>query len=76
MTAELIGCDKPVEQEMLRLRPAQSEVRALLADSSRFSADSGWRPRTELREGLARTVEWWRERLAKGAVRRSYNYMT
>ena len=42
----------------------------------RISADTGWRPRAPLRDGLARTVRWWRERLATGKVRRDGAFMT
>ena len=72
----LTGCNKPVESEAERLRPERSEVRELLADASRFRAATGWRPRVRLEEGLARTVEWWRERVRTGAVRRDSDYLT
>jgi UDP-glucose 4-epimerase len=58
------------------MRPANSEVRALLADCSRFAAVTGWQPRTGLREGIGRTTEWWRTRLAMGRVRSQSNFMT
>lgn len=76
LLAELTGCDKPVEREEARVRPSQSEVLALLADASRLTADTGWRPRIDLREGLARTVTWWRERLQARRVRDSSAFMT
>ncbi|MBV9520292.1 MAG: SDR family NAD(P)-dependent oxidoreductase [Hyphomicrobiales bacterium] len=69
-------CQRPVVQDPKRMRPAGSEVRALLADSRRLNEDTGWRPRIDLREGLERTIAWWRERLAIGLVRRETGYMT
>jgi UDP-glucose 4-epimerase len=49
---------------------------ALLADSTRLAADAGWRPRVDLRDGLARTVAWWEKRLIQGQVRRDDSFMT
>lgn len=72
----LTGANKPVESETARLRPERSEVRALLADASRLSAATGWAPRVTLDDGLARTVDWWRECIARGLVRPSTAYAT
>ena len=76
LLADIVGCNKPVQQEEARLRPRQSEVRALLADASRLTADTGWRPRVTLRDGLERTVTWWRDRLDTGRVRATREFMT
>ena len=76
LVLEATHCQRPVVQDPKRMRPAGSEVRALLADSRRLSEDTGWRPRIDLREGLERTVAWWRERLAMGLVRRETGFMT
>ena len=74
--AEIIGTPKPVVREQERMRPGNSEVRALQADSRRFFGDTGWRPRSTLKQALARTVDWWRERLAHGHVRRESTFMS
>lgn len=73
---ELTSSHKPVLQEEKRLRPANSEVRALLADSSRFCRATGWSPQVSLQEGLRRTVDWWRARLSASQVRRERDYIT
>jgi NAD dependent epimerase/dehydratase len=73
---ELSGCAKPVVQEEIRMRPPNSEVRALLADCTRFTAATGWRSRVSLRDGLDRTIAWWRSRLALGRVRSQSDFMT
>ncbi len=75
LAAELTGCGKPVVQAPGRMRPGKSEVRALLADSSRFAAETGWRPGTSLRDGLMRTAAWWRNRLDRGMVRKASDFM-
>lgn len=72
----ITGSNKPVEQEDARLRPANSEVRALLADASRFADATGWAARTSLEEGLTRTVAWWRARLDAHRVRDRADYVT
>ncbi|MGM0586390.1 MAG: SDR family NAD(P)-dependent oxidoreductase [Pseudomonadota bacterium] len=73
---DLAESRKPVKREAARLRPERSEVRELLADHAQLSAATGWRPRTPLRVGLGRTLDWWRERLATGRVRREKGYAT
>jgi NAD dependent epimerase/dehydratase len=65
-----------VEHDPRRTRPAGSEVRALLADSSRLHADTGWRAKIDLRRGLEHTIAWWRRRLADGLVRREREFIT
>lgn len=73
---EATRCDKPIIQDPQRLRPANSEVRALLADSSRLSRATGWRPQVALYEGIGRTIEWWRQRIDQGLVRRDIGFST
>lgn len=70
------GTNKPVVQEDARLRPANSEVRALVADFSRLQEACGWTPAVDLDEGVGRTVDWWRTRLETGRLRRSADYLT
>lgn len=72
----ITDCKKPVLQDPERMRPANSEVRALLSDSSLFTKASGWRPQVSLDEGLGRTIDWWTGRIAGGRVRREKGYMT
>jgi NAD dependent epimerase/dehydratase len=74
--ADFIGNPKPVSQEQARMRPGTSEVRALQADSRRLFGDTGWQPRSTLKQGLARTVDWWRNQLAHGRVRRESTFMS
>ncbi len=66
---------KPVVQDNKRLRPRNSEVRALLADCTRFARATGWSAQVNLREGLDRTVEWWRRRLSEKRVRRQRDFV-
>jgi UDP-glucose 4-epimerase len=70
------GTNKPVVHDEARLRPAASEVRALVADYSRLEAACGWAPAVDLDQGVARTVDWWRGRIDSGQIRRSADYLT
>jgi len=76
LATELTGCSKPIHRAPARMRPDKSEVRALLADSSRLTANTGWRPATSLREGLSHTIAWWRDRLGRNMVRKNTDFMT
>jgi NAD dependent epimerase/dehydratase len=73
---ELAASSKPLLQDNKRGRPANSEVRALLADCRRFERATGWSPQVELEEGLERTVEWWHRRLSERQVRRQQDFIT
>ncbi len=76
LISDLTGNHKPAEHEDQRFRPANSEVRALIADSRQLTADTGWRAETALREGLAHTIAWWQSRFDHSKVRESHAYMT
>ena len=69
------GTNKPVSRDETRVRPENSEVRALLSDSRALRAATGWAPKVDLKSGLATTVAWWRERFARNAVRAEAHYM-
>jgi UDP-glucose 4-epimerase len=45
--------------------PRPGDVRHSQADISRAVADLGYRPTTDMRQGLARCLEWWRQREGK-----------
>ncbi|SHG43138.1 SDR family NAD(P)-dependent oxidoreductase [Bradyrhizobium erythrophlei] len=73
---ELTSCKKPVRRDGARLRPPNSEVRALLANARHFQQATGWEPRIPLREGLQHTIAWWQARLSGGVVRRHKDLVT
>jgi UDP-glucose 4-epimerase len=72
----LANCIRPVKHDPARMRPRSSEVRALLADSTRLREATGWQAAIDFQEGLGRTIDWWRDRLASGVVRRESAFMT
>jgi len=56
--------DKPitVASQRAQRRPAAIEIDRMWADISRIKA-LGWQPHVGLRDGLTRTIEWWRDNL-------------
>lgn len=56
---ELMGSDIEVVQDDQRLRPQNSEVFRLWCDNSKIEALTDFKPRVDIREGLARTIEWF-----------------
>jgi UDP-glucose 4-epimerase len=70
-----IGIAKPVNQQSARIRPKNSEVFELLADSSKLQSHTTWVPRTDIYKGLSLTVNWWRHEIESGRQRRGSNYM-
>jgi dTDP-glucose 4,6-dehydratase len=54
----IIGRKLQVEQESERVRPELSEVDRLVSDPERVRALTGWRPETQLVDGLERTIRW------------------
>lgn len=44
-----------------RLRPEKSEVERLLGSNQKITSLTSWRPKVDLSEGIARTIEWFRQ---------------
>ncbi len=55
---DIVGYELPVED--LGARPG--DVEATYAWSEKLTAATGWRAQVPLREGLERTIDWWRSR--------------
>jgi NAD dependent epimerase/dehydratase len=54
----LLGRDVPVGFDENRVRPPDSEVERLVADTGKAKMLLGWQPEVELDEGLRRTIDW------------------
>jgi NAD dependent epimerase/dehydratase len=54
----LLGRDVPVGLDENRLRPPDSEVERLLADTTKAKELLDWTPEVDLDEGLRRTIDW------------------
>jgi NDP-hexose 4,6-dehydratase len=48
---------------------------ALIADSCRLRAATGWAPAETLDTGLAKTIAWWRDLIGSGRYRRGSEYL-
>ena len=60
---KIVGKDLPIAQDAPRIRPTKSEVERLCANVSKAEQFLGWHPRTSLKEGLAKTIEWIEQNL-------------
>ncbi|MBF0518534.1 MAG: SDR family NAD(P)-dependent oxidoreductase [Nitrospirae bacterium] len=59
---ELINPDVSLITENERTRPVASEVERLLCDNSLIRKFTGWSPQTNLKDGLAQTIEWFKRK--------------
>jgi UDP-glucose 4-epimerase len=64
--AALTDTKSSLEIGALEYRP--TEIWRMFADSTRAHSLFGWTPKVNLDEGLARTVEWYRQYLANGGA--------
>jgi UDP-glucose 4-epimerase len=76
LISRLVGTNKPITVDKKRIRPTKSEVRALLADHSKFTTATGWRAKTCLEDGLRATIDWWEKRIRAKVVRSDAEYVT
>ncbi len=68
MVGEVLGRELEVEIDPARVRPEKSEVQRLISDPSLARELLGWEPQVDLREGLARTIEWIERNAARYRV--------
>jgi len=59
-----------IHRDDLRVRPEKSEVERLICDNSKARELLSWGPRITLKEGLKRTVDWYKTHI--GEYRRTY----
>lgn len=59
MIAELANKKIRIMNEKTRMRPHNSEVKRLLADTSKAQSLLNWAPRYSLRSGLQETIKWF-----------------
>ena len=59
---ELIGSNAKIVSQDARKRPEESEVGRLVCDNSLMKELTGWKPETPLKEGLLKTIEWFRDK--------------
>jgi nucleoside-diphosphate-sugar epimerase len=66
---DLMG--NPIEPDFGALPDRPTEIWRMFCDSSRARELLGWEPRHTLREGLEKTIAWYREQLDEDPSRRS-----
>jgi NAD dependent epimerase/dehydratase len=62
---EITGKKIPVEYDEQRVRPQASEVMRLCADVRKAQQLLGWQSKTDLKEGLAKTIDWLQKNLER-----------
>ena len=65
----LMNTKATVVTDDVRLRPEKSEVERLLAANTLIGELTGWQPSLSLDEGLARTVQWFRDETNRSRYR-------
>jgi NAD dependent epimerase/dehydratase len=66
---ELVGRKLPVIEKDERKRPEASEVFKLLGSAKLALERANWTPRTSLAEGLAKTIDWFRNHADRNLAR-------
>ncbi|MEU2871173.1 GDP-mannose 4,6-dehydratase [Streptomyces olivoreticuli] len=61
LIGKLMDADLDVRPDAERIRPENSEVMRLVCDAARLRAATGWAPAHTLEQGLARTVDFFRD---------------
>jgi NDP-hexose 4,6-dehydratase len=59
--ARLMGVEADIVEDPKRLRPKDSEVMRLVCDATKLRERTGWQPQYTRDEGLAETIEWFRD---------------
>jgi NAD dependent epimerase/dehydratase len=62
LIGEVMGREVRALVEAQRLRPKNSEVLRLVCDNSKLREATGFTPLVSLREGIARTAQWFQDR--------------
>jgi NAD dependent epimerase/dehydratase len=72
LVAEIMESDAEIELDSERKRPQESEVLRLRCNSQKLRDASGFHPEIGLREGLRKTIDWFRD---PGNLRRYKGYL-
>ena len=63
MIAKLMNVELTIELDNQRVRPDKSEVERLKCDNSFLMKNTSWKPKYNLKKGLAETAEWLKNNL-------------
>jgi NAD dependent epimerase/dehydratase len=65
LVSDCLGKRIEVIKEKERIRPKKSEVERLFSDSGKAKSLFGWDPKTNLKEGMKKTINWIEEHMEK-----------
>jgi len=65
MIASCLRQNIKIESVKERKRPARSEVERLMADNTKAEQLLGWKPKYNLKRGIEKTIEWFKENMDK-----------
>ncbi len=63
LVSQCMGKGIRIRPDKERIRPSKSEVERLFSDSSKAKRLFGWQPKTDLKQGMEKTITWYRENL-------------
>lgn len=66
----MMGKKAEISRDDVRVRPKKSEVERLICDNAKGRELLGWKPEMSLREGLGKTIDWFKARV--GEYKRDY----
>ena len=70
--SSIIGKKLQIQTKSHLIRPKEGEVMRLCSDNSLIASQTNWQPKVPLYEGLAMTIDWFRENSAGNAVSRTF----
>jgi len=65
LVSNCLGKKIQLQREKKRMRPAKSEVERLFSDSVKAKRLFGWQPKTDLKQGIERTISWYEKNLRR-----------
>jgi dTDP-glucose 4,6-dehydratase len=65
LISDCLGRKIKIQAEQKRLRPRKSEVERLFSDSSKAKRFFRWHPKTNLRQGIEKTISWFESNLKR-----------
>lgn len=65
LVSDCLGKNIEVIQEKERIRPQKSEVERLFSDSGKAKTLFGWYPKTDMKVGMKKTINWIEENIEK-----------
>jgi len=65
LISNCLGKKIQIEREKKRMRPEKSEVERLFSDSRKAKRLFGWHPKTDLKQGIEKTISWYEKNLRR-----------